>query len=249
MSIPLEHSGFVRTLPDAERTRLLDRAVSRRLDRGEHLYLAGDAEGRVHLVVSGILKLSVCDPEGRESTLALALPGEITGELACCEDGLQPFDVVALTPSSVVGVDGELFRDVATRNPGAALELARILSARLRWVAAAASERTTNDVPGRLAARLLDLAELRGRMCSGTIELDLPLTQRDVGELAGMCRESASKTLTRWTREGLLEHKGRTLRIYRPDVLERIRCGGRAAGPSRSAGVAGPERSLSRPGS
>jgi CRP/FNR family transcriptional regulator, cyclic AMP receptor protein len=249
MSIPLERSGFVAALPAPERTRLLDRAVARRLNRGEHLYLAGDVEGRVHLIVSGIFKLSMCDAEGRESTLALALPGDITGEVACCDDSPQPFDVVALTPSSVVGVDGELFKDVATTNPAAALELARVLSARLRWIAATAGERTTNDVPGRLAARLLDLAELRGRMRSGTIELDLPLTQRDVGELAGMCRESASKTLTRWTREGLLEHKGRTLRIYRPDVLERIRCEGRAAIPSRSTGAAGRERSLSRPGS
>ena len=228
----LDHSPFVAVLPPRERERLLDRAVPRLLERGDALYLTGDAERRVHLVEEGILKLACCDPEGRETTLALALPGDLVGETAACDGDLQPLDAIALTPAKVIGVDGDLFIDVATRNAGAALELARTLAARTRWIAATAGERTTNDVPARLAARLLDLAEIIGRMRSGTIELELPLTRTDVGQLAGMCRESASKTLSNWKRQGVLEHNGKTLRIFRPDALERIRCAGRGAGSS-----------------
>lgn len=230
----LDHSPFVAALPPREQQRLLDRAVPRVLERGDALYLTGDAERRVHLVDSGILKLACCDAEGRETTLALALPGELVGETAACDGDLQPLDVIALTSCKVTGVDADLFIDVATRNAAAALELARILAARMRWIAATAAERTTNDVPSRLAARLLDLAESIGRMRSGTIELDLPLTRTDVGQLAGMCRESASKTLSGWARQGVVEHDGKMLRIFRPDALARIRCVGRAAEPCRS---------------
>lgn len=239
----LDHSPFVAALPPRERERLLDRAVPRVLERGDALYLTGDEERRVHLVEEGILKLACCDSEGRETTLALALPGDLVGETAACDGDLQPLDVIALTPTKVIGLDGDLFVDVATRNAGAALELARTLAARTRWIAATASERTTNDVPSRLAGRLLDLAEIVGRMRSGTIEVDLPLTRTDVGQLAGMCRESASKTLSSWKRQGVLEHNGQTLRIFRPDALERIRCAGRAAEPCRSRGVGGRPRS------
>jgi CRP-like cAMP-binding protein len=230
----LDHSPFVAALPPREQQRLLDRAVPRVLERGDALYLTGDDERRVYLVEEGILKLACCDTEGRETTLALALPGDLVGESAACDGELQPLDVIALTPCRVIGVDGDLFIDVATRNASAALELARTLAARMRWIAATAGERTTNDVPSRLAGRLLDLAEMLGHMRSGTIEVDLPLTRTDVGQLAGMCRESASKTLSGWKRQGVLEHNGKTLRIFRPDALERIRCAGRAAEPSRS---------------
>lgn len=240
----LDHSPFVAALPPRERERLLDRAVPRLLERGDALYLTGDDECRVHLVESGILKLACCDSDGRETTLALALPGDLVGETAACDGDLQPLDVIALTPTQVVGVDADLFIDVATRNPGAALELARTLAARTRWIAATAGERTTNDVPSRLAGRLLDLAEIIGRMRSGTIEVDLPLTRTDVGQLAGMCRESASKTLSSWKRQGVLEHNGKTLRIFRPDALERIRCAGRAAEPFRSRDAGDLPRSL-----
>lgn len=239
----LDHSPFVAALSPREKERLLDRAVPRLLERGDALYLTGDEERRVHLVEEGILKLACCDSEGRETTLALALPGELVGETAACDGDPQPMDVIALTPAKVIGIDGDLFIDVATRNAEAALELARILAARTRWIAATAGERTTNDVPARLAARLLDLAEIIGRMRSGTIELDLPLTRTDVGQLAGMCRESASKTLSNWKRQGVLEHDGKTLRIFRPDALERIRCAGRGAEPSQSGDGAGLVRS------
>ncbi|HJR45493.1 MAG TPA: Crp/Fnr family transcriptional regulator [Actinomycetota bacterium] len=227
---------LIESLSEAERKRLLDRAVPRRLARGDALYFAGDTERRVHFVCSGFLKLSACDGEGRETTLALATEGDIVGETAAVDGGFQPVDVVAMTRSEVLGVDAELFLDVVTRDARAALELARVVAVRTRWIAATASERATTDVSARLAARLLDLAEMLGRMHGGTIEVDLPLTRTDVGHLAGMCRESASKAINRMTREGILDYSGRTLRIFRPDVLERIRCAGRAAEPCRSAG-------------
>lgn len=230
-------------LPERERERLLDRAVLRKLERGDALYLAGELEGWVHFVRSGLLKLSTCDHEGRTTTLALAAPGDVVGETAAVDGGAQAFDVIAITPCEVAGVDPELFVDVVTKNPPAALELARVIATRTRWIAATASERTTNDVPARLAARLLDLAEVLGHMRSGTIEVELPLSRTDVGQLAGMCRESASKTLSSFTRHGVLEYRGKTLRIFRPDVLEKIRCGGRAAIPSPSTGAGARRRS------
>lgn len=236
-------SPLVSALPQRERERLLDRAVPRTLERGETLYLAGDLEGRVHIVTSGLLKLGACDHEGRTTTLALAAPGDVVGETAAVDGGAQPFDVIAISRCELVGLDPALFLDVVTTNCDAALELARVVATRTRWIAATASERTTNDVPARLAARLLDLAELLGRMRSGTIEVDLPMTRTDVGQLAGMCRESASKTLSSFTRQGVLEYSGKTLRIFRPDVLERIRCAGRAAIPSPSADEAARRRS------
>lgn len=229
-------SPLVSCLPESERQRLFDRAVPRKLERGDTLYFAGHFDGRVHFVRDGLIKLASCDAEGRPTTLALAAPGDLVGETAAVDGESQPFDVVAVTRCELLGVDADLFLDVVTKDRAAALELARVLATRTRWIAAAAAERATNDVPARLAARLLDLAELLGRMRSGTIEVDLPLTRTDVGHLAGMCRESASKTLSSFAREGVLDYSGRTLRIFRPDALERIRCAGRAAIPSPSTG-------------
>jgi CRP-like cAMP-binding protein len=156
----------------------------------------------------------------------------VAGDLGAL-DGMHRYDCVAAAATEVVALDAGLFVEIVTRDPKASLELARSLADRWRRIAEIALERTTGEVPVRLAGRLLDLAELCGHMRGGAIEMQLPLAQEDLGRLAGMCRESTCKTLRKFKRAGVVDYKGRSLRILRPDVLEKIRCAGRAAGPSR----------------
>lgn len=240
-----EHSPLIQALKPHERERLLDRAVPRVLARGETLYLAGDDDRRVHLVTDGLLLLAARDGAGDETLLGLAVPGEIVGDASAVDGDPQPFDVIAATRSAVVGIDADLLMDILGDNGLAALELARTIAIRTRWLSAIALERAHNDVSARIAGRLLDLAELLGRMRSGTIEMELPLSQTEMGRLAGVCRESASKTLNRLRNDGILDYSGKTLRIFRPDMLERIRCAGRVAEPSRSRDAEAPRRARS----
>lgn len=205
----------------------MDRSVPRHLAPGDHLYLAGDRARRAHLITSGLVKLVARDGEGRETILCLALPGEITGETAAIDGLPQPLDAVAASHTDVLGFDADLLVEVLERNPAAAMQLSLTTAERLRWVYGTALERTSSEVPARLAGRLLDLADILGRINDGAVELELPLGQGDLGRLAGMCRESACKTLRRFKAQGLVDYRGRRLRILRPDVLERIKCTGR----------------------
>ena len=237
--------SIVAVLDEATKERLLQRGVPRTLNRGEPLYIAGEPGGRIHLVVEGMLKLGATDAGGKETILGLVVPGEITGELAAIDGGDHPLDAVAVTRTHLVGFDAGAFLDAVTRDPRATREMLVALAARNRWMSTTAFERSTSEVPARLAGRLLDLAEAIGRMRGGSIEVDLPICQSDLGSLAGMCRESASRTLQRFRRAGVVDYHGRKLRILRPDVLEKLRCAGRAARPSRSEGAEDCRRSRS----
>ncbi len=218
-------------VPDRE--LLFGRGVPRKLDAGETLSFAGGDLPRVHLVTAGVLKLVGRDLEGNQTILGLCVPGDLAGAIGALDSAPEPYDYVAATRTAVVGFDAGLFAEVLGRNPQACAALARTLGARIRWLCEAAQERTSAHVPARLAGRLLDLAELLGQQHESYVELELPFPQRDLGGLAGMCRESACKTLRRWKSQGTVDYEGRTLRIKRPDVLRAIKCAGRGAGPSR----------------
>ncbi|MFN2488662.1 MAG: Crp/Fnr family transcriptional regulator [Actinomycetota bacterium] len=220
-------SAVIDALDPADRARLLGRAVPRRLARGQAICLAGDRARRAHLVASGVIKLTARSGDGHSAILCLARPGEIVGEVAAIDGWPQPLDAIAATPADVVGVDADLLLELLARNAAAALEVARVMAQRARWLCDSALERSTSTVPARLAGRLLDLADLLGHPRGGAIEIELPLAQEDLGRLAGMCRESACKTLRAFKSEGVLDYRGRRLRILRPDALERIRCAGR----------------------
>ena len=223
----LEVSPVLEALPQQDRERLMERAVPRRLDPGDILFLAGERSSRVHVLVRGLMKLSARDGDGRETILGLAVPGDLVGELPAFDDLPQPLDAVASIPSEVIGVDSETLSSSLAQHPGACLEAARALVARTRWVCDTALERTSAEVPARLAGRLLDLADLMGRMDQGVIELSVAMPQADLAGIAGMCRESACKTLQKFRRRGMVEYRGKKLRILRPDLLERVRCGAR----------------------
>jgi CRP/FNR family cyclic AMP-dependent transcriptional regulator len=220
-------SPILDALRPRDRAHLLDRAVHRRLVAGERLYLAGDRGRRAHLVCSGVVKMTAHDTEGRETILCLGLPGDIIGDVAALDGYPQPLDAVAAMRTTALGFDADLFVAILETNPSACLELARALVQRVRWITDTALERTSSEVPARLAGRLLDLADLIGRVNNGAVELDVPLAQADLGRLAGMCRESANRALKSFKEAGVVDYRGRRLRILRPDALERIRCEGR----------------------
>lgn len=226
-------STVLKPLPQADRELLLGRAVPRTLAAGEALCFAGETVRRVHLVTDGLLKLVVRDLDGNQTILGLCVEGDLAGAAEALDGGAAPYDHVAATRCSVLGFDAGLFAGVLGRNPAACLELVRVLGGRVRWLCEAAQERSSAHVPARLAGRLLDLADLIGHRRGDFIEVELPFPQRDLGGLAGMCRESACKTLRRWKSQGTVDYEGRTLRIRRPDVLRAIRCAGRGAAPSQ----------------
>lgn len=226
-------SPVLTALQPADRRAVMLRAVPRKLRRKERLFVAGDRAGRVHLMLSGIVKLVAGTERGRETILALAVPGDLVGELALLDDLPQPYHAVAATPCKMLGFDAGHVAWALQRNPSAALELGRFLARRTRWMCDATLERTRHDLRARLAGRLLDLADLLGYVECGAIEMELPLVQEDLGALAGMSRESACKTLAHFKARGAIAYSGARLRILRPDVLEKIRCGGRAARSSR----------------
>jgi len=223
------YSPVLAALAPDELATLLDKAVPRNLEQGDILFLAGEEARRVYLVERGVMKLTCTDGEGRETIVGLAVEGDLVGDIAATDREPQPFDAVAATKSLLVAMDADAFRRLVASRPAASLALAATISSRLRSALVASTERSSSEVPARLAGRLLELADLLGRMKGTTIEVDLPLDQAELGRLAGMCRESTCKTLRRFRSEGVVEYRGRRLRILRPDALARIRCGGRAS--------------------
>lgn len=221
----MDGSSVIGVLSSADRNRLLDRSVERRLGPGEILHLAGDRPDRIHLIVEGIVKMSLRDSEGEETILGLAPAGTIVGDIAAVDGRHQPLDAVAATGVTARGIDADLFIDIVFADPSAALELGRLQAARTRWVVETALERTSGEVSARLAGRLLDLGRMLGTSHGEQIAMDLPLSQRDLGKLAGMCRESTCKTLRRFKADGVVDYEGRKLRILRPDTLRMMRCG------------------------
>ncbi|HVF54112.1 MAG TPA: Crp/Fnr family transcriptional regulator [Actinomycetota bacterium] len=224
----LLRSPILAALSPGDVAVLAERAVLKKLVRSDVLLLSGDIRPRTYLVAQGALKLIARNFEGTETVLGLVLPGDLVGDLGALDGEPQPLDAVATCSSIVASLDAEHLMELIARNRAACLAYARVLAARFRGMTRHALERSSSEVPARLAAQLLELAASIGRESGGIIEMELPIAQGELGALAGMCRESACKTLRQFKRQGVVDYRGRRLRILRRDGLERISCAERA---------------------
>jgi CRP-like cAMP-binding protein len=72
----------------------------------------------------------------------------------------------------------------------------------------------------RVRDKLLQLARAHGRVVSGGVRLDVPLTHERLGEMIGSARETVTWAVAELQREGFLERNGRVYRLLvAPEAL------------------------------
>lgn len=82
-------------------------------------------------------------------------------------------------------------------------------------------------VEQRLAHAVLRLLRQAGRPeADGGLALGFPVSRQDLAEMSGTTLYTASRILSRWEREGILEGGRRRLRLRDPQALRRIAEGG-----------------------
>lgn len=240
--------GPIGSLPGPARRALWSLARRNQLSRGDILFLGGqDDDGWIYLVRRGMLRLTQRGTDGREVTVDIGSPGDLLGLKPPLLGGTNDHDAVAVTDSVVYSFPAKVTIDALLSDPSGARALAASICSMHRRSYALAVERATGSVQARLASRLLHLARLAGSG-SDPAEINGRIAHGDLGLLIGASRERTCVEMINLRRAGIIDYGIRGLRIFRPDVLERLRCGGRVAGPSRSTTGAGRQRSLSRSG-
>jgi CRP/FNR family cyclic AMP-dependent transcriptional regulator len=79
------------------------------------------------------------------------------------------------------------------------------------------------DLPGRLAKKLLELAEDYGQPMEGGqgVEIGVPLTQEELAGMIGATRPSVNKVLGWYEDQGAIQRRGRKIAILEAEVLRR----------------------------
>ncbi len=170
------------------------------LAAGQVLMMEED-EGMGLLVLrQGLAKVRGFSADGEEVTLAVLGPQSLVGDMAVLADGRRTADVVALTDLQAVKLRSEPFRMLLGLEVELALGLARLQAHRLRALNRRFLLRGA-DATTRLLAALLELA-LQSDPSHDPEALVPPLPQRELAAIAGLSRETASRSLSQLRRQG-----------------------------------------------
>lgn len=192
-------------------TQLIDRHLQSSHGAEQVFVMEQDWGESLFLLRSGMAKVRTFTADGDEVVMSVLGEGEVFGEMAAFDGAARSADVVALTPVTLVKLRAAPFEALLQQDAGFALALARLEASRLRDL----NQRFAIQ-SGDATTRLLDaLAYLARRSSSANDPQALipALAQRELGLLAGLARETASRTLSKLRSRGTVEELEGGLRI------------------------------------
>ena len=197
--------GILGLLPERDLLALVHQSSTRSLPKNRVLFRSGDEGRSVVLILQGYVKLSTMTPNGREVVLEIAGPGSIFGELAVINRTPRQADATTLTSCRVMAIDGALFRRSLAATPEALFAAMRLLADRLSAITAREMDWVSLPAPVRLAKALLRLAKLHSARVEDGVQIGFRLSQRELGAMTGLIRESINKHLKAWRAAGWVE--------------------------------------------
>jgi CRP/FNR family transcriptional regulator len=204
---------LLRTLLAGERTQ--------RLRAGETLFDRGDVGDGCYWLHRGVLAVCVASPTGEQRILAILGPGAIVGELAMIDGLPRSATIQAIRDCDLTFVSRASFSAMLQQHPELYIDIARTLAARLRQSDEDMVASTFLTVRARVARALLQFAGQLGEdVGAGRIRIRHGITQSDLAAMAGVARESVSRTLREWHRQKIVEGSSRTGYIVHKAGLE-----------------------------
>jgi CRP-like cAMP-binding protein len=196
----------------AELTRIGRR---REFRRGAVLFREAERSDSVMLLRSGRVKVSVDTANGTEVVLAVRGPGALLGELSAIDRQPRSATVTAIEDNvSALALTLDEFEGFLRGHGRIAVLLMRTLVGKLRDADRKRIEFGAHDTTGRVAARLVEMAERFGQPAADGVRIALPFSQDELAGWIGASREAVSKAL------GVLRSAG-AIRTSRMSVVVR----------------------------
>lgn len=200
--------------------RMSARAIVRKVKRGATIFRKGDPGNSLFAVCSGSVKISAPSSDGKDAVLNVLGRGGVFGEIALLDGGPRTADAVAVADCELLVLERRDFLPLIREKPDALLKLMELVCGRLRHTSEQVEDIVFLDLPGRLAKTLL-------RLSQEASSSKIAMTQREIGQIIGMSRESTNKQLRAWEGRKLLKIERGGIVILKPEALAAL--GGESA--------------------
>src|SRR3954453_2529576 len=174
--------------------RLASYSHTKSVKAGATIFERGDPGTSLFAVLHGTVKISNRSADGKDAVLNMIAAGAIWGQIALLDGQPRTADAFAVSDCELMFIERRDFVPLVRQNPDIALKLIEILCGRIRHTSEQVEDMTFLDLPARLAKTLLSLSALSGSAPLRRVSI----TQREIGQIIGMSRESTNKQLREW---------------------------------------------------
>ena len=216
----LRRAALFKELDEKTLGALAERAVERRFQKDEVLFVAGEEARGLYVIVSGSVRAFRESLDGREQIIHVERAGATVAEVPVFDDGAYPSTVAAEEETTALFIAKRDVRLLCLEHPEITLAALKVLAGRLRRCAELVEALSLREVGQRLARFLLAEARRNGTRTEQGLSINLTHTNQQIAARIGTVREVVSRALARLQHEGLLVVEGRQLIIPDEETLE-----------------------------
>jgi len=195
-----------RSLPDQVLDQLAAEARFHGFLKGQHVFVPGDPSRGLYIVVKGRVRVHRISLQGREQTLRVAVPFQTLGESLLFRPGQRhSHHALCLESSTILALPVGRLLALTDAFPVLAQAFLREFSQRIQ------------DLEERLeVTALLSLEQRVARLLLEADSMGIATSPREMAAYLGAARESVSRVLLRFAKDGLLVKQGRSFVIVDP---------------------------------
>ncbi len=216
--------SLIAQLTEPERAALLAAGSPVLFPDDAILVLQGDPGDGLYVLTAGMVKVTVAAESGTETMLAVRSRGDLIGEFAVLDGMPRTATARAVGAVSAVRISQLKFAEFGQRYPAAQNTITRSLVAKMRAATERHAAERTWGARERVAQVLYELAADYGEPAvDGAVVIPLPITQSELGELAGVAVSTTERVLGELRKEGVIATRYRKIAIRDMAFLGAVR--------------------------
>lgn len=179
-----------------------------------------DTSNYMYLVLSGKVRVIQNGADGKEQVLAIHRKGAFFGEMALLDDRTSPATLIAHEDATIGLIDRSAFETQILTNDRMLRQIIAVLCGRLResWFLMKLSRFASAEQKVRGVLKYLGtqygVDDSQGKI------LSIKLTHRTVAGYASVSRETASRILGRFSRDGEIEFLASRRMLLKPSLFQ-----------------------------
>lgn len=195
---------FFQDLSEEQLRQVNKKFAANHYSKGETIYRQGDSATMIRVVVAGNVKMVTHTMEGEGVLLDMLQPGAFFGNPTAGSKDIYNETAESQTDACILSIRLPDFREVMNRYPSIAMSVLDITTDRLNESRQRIHHLSTLPVTKRIAHILVTLGNKFGEKDQHGLLIQLPLSRKDLADMAGTSTETASRIMSRFQDDNLI---------------------------------------------
>lgn len=184
-------------------------SISKRFEKGEFVFQAGDDLDHLYIIHKGRVKIYRITESGKEQVLRVLESGDFMGELSLFAEETMTSYAEVTEKTEICSIPKSAFQELLLRFPAISLKILKEFSIRLNKTESNVEQVTSYDVEKRITSYLIELVEKMGLSEDREpFAVTLPMSKKDLASMIGTSQETLSRKLSAFQDRGWIEQSG-----------------------------------------